>query len=148
MCPNGISKLYHRLVKIVSLFQNLGLFSVKRINDYFLIPHLGVGGSLSVNMRNAYLLDTDYKLETRFNGSATYVTKMTSSVQRDREGKGREGHLTVQLIHEHELIAQLASTQCETTKGTRQLQRWLLASFPDTTAEYLFPEKRKLVELT
>lgn len=135
------------------VYQNLGLFSVKRINNYFLIPHLGIGGSLLVEMRNSYLLDTGYKLITKFNGSyhspphfdnvsASYVTKTKSNIQRDIA----QGRLAVELIHDHEVIAQLASTQCETAKETRQLQRWLLASFPNEAAEYLFPGKGKLVE--
>ena len=102
-----------------SVYRSLGVFPVKRIQQFFLILQLGVGGSLILRTRNAHLLDTGYKLVTKLNGtyhappsfitaSRSYTAKTRSNAQRDLG----EGRLTQQLFHEHEIISQLASTLC------------------------------------
>ena len=82
------------------------------------------------------------KAPTFQNYSERYVTKTRSNVQRDLG----EGRIVQQFIHEHEVTTQLANSLCWANKELRQLQRWLLISFPDTASEYLFPEPGKLLE--
>ena len=64
-----------------SVYRSLGTFPIKLIQQFFLIPQLGIGGSLILRTRNAYLLDTGCKLVTKFNG--TYHASLPSQTLAD-----------------------------------------------------------------
>ena len=138
-----------------TVFTNRGIFPVKQINNFFLIPALGIGGTTikETGTPPAYLLDTGYQVIQKNKGtfhvplsftnySQQYVKHTKSNTQRDL-GQGR---VAQQFIHEHEIVTQLAHSLCLANKELRQLQRWILNSFADTASEYLFPEPGKLVE--
>jgi len=113
---------------------------------------LGIGGSIIYSAKTNYLLDTGYKIyrqvltngtQKKFDSfSKGYVTKNHFEV----ENELAEGKIINDILHSTETLLHLSHTMCTTNKEIRQLQRWLLTSFPDTAAEYLFPDLGKLVE--
>ena len=138
-----------------TIYKNRGVFPVKQINNFFLVPSLGIGGTIvsETASASAYLLDTGFQIirknkgtshipQSFYNYSRQYVTHTKSNTQRDL-GRGR---IAQQFIHEHEIVTQLAHSLCLANKELRQFQRWILNSFADTASEYLFPEPGKLVE--
>ena len=85
-------------------------FPVKQIDNYFLIPNLGIGGSSIEEDENAYLLDTGYQIIKKNKGtyhvpkafanySEQYVKSTKSDVQRDLG----EGQLANEFMHEYEV---------------------------------------------
>ena len=75
----------------------MGIFPVKQIDNYFLIPTLGIGGSSIDKDENAILLNDGYQIikqkedayhttETFSNHSKQYVRSTKSNAQRDLVG--------------------------------------------------------------
>ena len=138
-----------------ALFRYLGKYGVKRIQDFVYIPALAIGGSITLQHALSMLLDTGYKLyqehhthrpppNSTFEAVAEgYVTKSHFDVQNDLA----EGNIGKDLLHTTETILHLAKSLCQNNKEMRQLQRWLVTTFPDHSAEYLFPEPGKRVEI-
>ena len=134
-----------------SLYHKLGVYPIKRIRDFVLIPQLGIGGSILYRTFSTLLLDTGYKIYIRKTRNSTprfdtmaygYLKKAHMNVRADLT----EGKFVQDMIHNTETLLHLAHTTCNTNKEIRQLQRWLLSSFPDVAGEYLFPDLGKIVE--
>ena len=52
-----------------SIYHSMGIFPVKQIDNYFLVPNLGIGGSSIEEDENAYLLDTGYQIIKKNKGT-------------------------------------------------------------------------------
>ena len=111
----------------------MGIFPVKQIDNYFLIPALGIGGSSIDEDENGILLNDGYQIikqnkgayhttESFNNHSKQYVRSTKSNVQQDLGG----GQLAKEFIRQYEIIKLLADHNCKVSKEVRQLQRWLL----------------------
>ena len=79
------------------LYHSMGIFPVKQIDNYFLIPALGIGGSSIDEDENGILLNDGYQIikqskgtyhttESFNNHSKQYVRSTKSNVQRDLGG--------------------------------------------------------------
>ena len=150
----------------------MGRFSVKQVDNYFLIPNLGIGGAAIKTEDGNTLLDTGYIISnasdsafyspTKVNNSSrngtgsfldlpssflnfskNYVKSSTSNVQRDLG----EGQLVRKLAHDYEVVKLLAAHNCRLNKEVRQWQRWLLATMPDTASDYLYHEPGRKVTM-
>lgn len=135
-----------------SLYRSLGSHSVKRVHDFVLIPSIGIGGSILYSSFKTLLLDTGYKVvvPSPKNSSKNdfdtetqaYLSKAAFNVRDDLA----EGKMVQELMHSTETLLHLSHHTCTLNKEIRSLQRWLLTSFPDTAAEYLFPDLGRMVE--
>ena len=132
----------------------MGVFAVKQIDNYFLIPALGVGGISIDEDEGGILLNDGYQIikkskgeyhttESFNNHSKEYVRSTESNVQRDLGG----GQLAQESIKQYEIIKLLADHNCRVSKEVRQLQRWLLRELPDIARPYLYQEKGHVVTL-
>ena len=70
-----------------------------------------------------------------------YMKSTTSNAHRDLG----EGKLARKLAHDYEVVKLLAAHNCRLNKGFCQLQRWILATMPDTASDYLHDEPRMKV---
>ena len=123
----------------------MGIFPVKQIDNYFLVPNLGIGGSSIQEDDNAYLLDIGYQIIKKGKGSfhvpkafANYSKQYVESTKSNAQRDLGEGQLANEFIHEYEVVKLLASHNCRVSQEVRQLQRWLLGEMPDTAGQYLY----------
>lgn len=134
-------------------YTHVGTYQAKKLDNFILIPHLGIGGSIILDYQTSFLLDIGYKVIQIGNytshskddfdeKSKQYVINTKSNVQREL-GQGR---FTANIIHEHEIVSHLAKSMCRNNADIRQLQRWILNAFPDMAGSYLFPEGNHLIE--
>ena len=130
----------------------MGKFPVKEINNYYLVPNLGIGGAAIRKDHGGILLDTGYIIwnttkgelhppRSFMNYSKAYVKATRSNVQRDLG----EGQLAGQLLQEYETLKLLAAHNCRLNKEVLQMQRWMLTAMTDTSDQYLFHQPGRKV---
>ena len=61
--------VWHNVKHDSTIYHEMGIFPVKQIDNYFLIPNLGIGGSSIEEDENAYLLDTGYQIIKKNKGT-------------------------------------------------------------------------------
>ena len=130
----------------------MGKFPVKAINNYYLVPNLGIGGPVIKKDQGGILLDTGYMIwnttkgelhppKSFMNYSRAYVKATKCNVQRDLG----EGQLAGQLLQEYETLKLLATHNCKLNKEVLQMQRWMLTAMTDTADQYLFHQPGRKV---
>lgn len=123
------------------------------MDNFILIPNLGIGGSIILDYKTSFLLDIGYKV-LKFGNSTTfkrkefdekskhYVETTKSNTQRDLG----EGRFTKKIMEDQEVVSHLAASLCKSNDEIRQLQRWILNAFPDVASSYLLPGGNNLIE--
>ena len=134
------------------MFKDMGKHKIQRLHDYYLIPTLGIGGSVIKETDRAILLDIGYlivqgnKTETNKTFEKTakeYVTKTKANVQRELSN----AKIINELIFEDKWIEMILKLECITAQQIRLIQNFIMAGLPDIADEFLFPnEKGKIIE--
>ena len=127
---------------------------MKQLNQYILLKHLGIGGSIIDQISRDFLLDNGYLISklkhtstVNANKTAQFLKKAQSYVKNTRSNLQRDlgqGHLANELMYENRLLKTLAAVNCENARQIKRLQKLVLTALPDVTSEYLFPRVKGL----
>ena len=140
-------------------YHNMGIFHVHRMNDFFLIAKLGIGGTLIeenkgwILLDNTYVLDKNIVRDDHLTGirnntkkfvrlAKEYAENTTSNVERDLF----EGRLAKHLLQEQHIMATMAAVACNAQREIFNLQRLVLRNFPEMANELIFNEEGTVVE--
>lgn len=129
------------------------MHNVTVVQNFVLIPSIGVGGSIIHRTENHWLLDVGYVikqmttnkheinkniLDKFYNYSRNYVKTTKSNVQRELA----EGQLIRSLILENKLFSSISSLLCRINSKIHNVQRYLLSQFPEISTTYCFPKNK------
>ena len=141
------------------LYHSKGLFTIHRVNDFFLIAQLGVGGSLIREEQGNILLDNTYVLDRNINERTSlpindvkgknfskfaekYAKETKPNVERDL----LEGRITSQFLLESHFMSALAVVSCNSQREIYNLQWLVMRNFPEMSNELIFEEEGFVVE--
>ena len=147
--PNSViiwEKVKHRFTP----YRNLGRFHIKLLNEFILVPALGIGGSIVTKTRYTLYLDAGYRIRNTTKHATgrliTVADKMFAGERLSAREDVSEGRFINQMLKTTDILMQLQHSLCKENQRFQSLQTWIMKSFPETSHDFLFSEEGKFAE--
>ena len=138
------------VIRPVPLYQPIGILVVHQIDQYVVIPKIGVGGAIIKSTDNYMLLDNTYVIEMTSNHTKdkeeeefrNFTRRYTKETTTSVEMELLEARLGKMFMQESNMMAAIGSIMCKNKEVIWKLQNALLQHAPDIMDHYLHSETR------
>ena len=144
--------IWQRINHTLPLYKSLETYTVHRINEFFAIPKLSLGGVAITETDEYILLDSSYVIRKSYKRllndtlhqqqtqkfmklSKAIAKSLSSSIAHEMFS----GYMTRQLMRENQQIADLAAMLCNINKQSYMWQSHVMNTFPELASQLLFP---------
>ena len=142
--PNS-AIVWHKTSHDRSRFLSLGNYSYQRLDDFLLIPKLGIGGAVQSTSRNGYFLQLDngFLCELRPHHKSNYdkfvqlATKFLKDAAPSTTTDLLEAHIAVALEAQRNTMIRAWEQLCHQQKEIDRFRRWIITTFPESSAQWV-----------
>ena len=131
-----------------SKFLKLGNYALQKLDDFVLVPKLGIGGAIQSSSNDGKLiqLDNGFLCSLRPNPASPYATFRKTAANYLKLAKPTletsllESHITVALEIQRDSMIQAWEQLCNQQHQVDLMKHWLLRHFPETSAQWIYPD--------
>ena len=137
------------------IFQNykyLGIYKIRQVNQYILIPDLSIAGAIVFHTKDHFLLDVGVKIikpnakeDIKFSNFSEEFTKEETF---NRGQEMTEAKFIKDAIKNSENVFQLTDSICNINKKINKLHHWIFTHFPETADSLVTAELGKWTEIS
>ena len=138
--------VWHKVNHRTEQFQLLGNYTANHLEDFVLIPKLGIGGAVQSTSKDGVFiqLDNGYLCEKQHdNSSHKYVRFISMSAQFLKNAKPSlatdllEAHITVALEMKRTALIKSWESIFNQEGELGRIKKWMISRFPDSSAEWV-----------
>ena len=147
--------IWHKVDHRTQRFQLLGNYTAHLLEDFILVPDLGIGGAIQSTSQDGKLLQLDngYLCEKQHDVTNNYACFLYKTTQFQKQAKPNihtdllEAHITVALEMQHTMLIRSWESICAQESQIGHIKQWMISQFLGSSAEWVHPDRGYKVEI-